>query len=265
VEGKVNGLLFLVLVGFKWESYTSLQRQIRRVSLHARPGGENWNTGTANMWASQFCHSQWMTKWDHRCLWIVGRMAKLRSPHVCSLIIANFSAAARVGGCRVFSFFYFFLFLFSCLFFIYFYLYFIFLFLFLFFIFSSCFYFLFIVPYFSVSLFLFILFLLFFLFHFHFSLLFLVIYFLLSTLFFVSISICYILSFLIFVPLLILLLFEMRCKFALTIIISWSSYKYLVWAIKTTCSDPFLICSETTFVFVRDETQNCSNYNSILF
>jgi hypothetical protein len=112
VDGKVNGLLFLVLVGFKWEAYTSLQRQIRRVSLHARPDGENWNTGTANMWASQFCHSQWMTKWDHRCLWIVGRMAKLRSPHVCSLIFANFSAAARVGGCRVFSFFLLFFFFF---------------------------------------------------------------------------------------------------------------------------------------------------------
>jgi hypothetical protein len=53
-------------------------------------------------------------------------------------------------------------------------------------------------------------------------------------------------------------LFEMRCKFVLIIIISCSGYKYLVRAIITTCSD-------TTFISVRDDTQNCSEDNRILF
>jgi hypothetical protein len=34
-------------------------------------------------------------------------------------------------------------------------------------------------------------------------------------------------------------LFEMRCKFVLSRIISCSGYKYLVRAIITTCSDPW--------------------------
>jgi hypothetical protein len=47
-------------------------------------------------------------------------------------------------------------------------------------------------------------------------------------------------------------LFKMRRKFVLAIIISCSGYKYLVRAIITTCSDH---CSDTTFVFVRDNTK----------
>jgi hypothetical protein len=92
------------------------------------------------------------------------------------------------------------------------------------------------------------------------SLFFLFIYFLLSTLFFVSISIFVLFPFK-YSPINIFL-FEMRCKFVLAIIISYSGYKYLVRAIITTCSDP---CSHNTFVFVRDDTQNCYDYNRILF
>jgi hypothetical protein len=45
-------------------------------------------------------------------------------------------------------------------------------------------------------------------------------------------------------------------------VISGSGYKYFVRVIITTCSDP---CSDTTFVFIRDDTQYCSHYNRILF
>jgi hypothetical protein len=54
----------------------------------------------------------------------------------------------------------------------------------------------------------------------------------------------------------------MRCKFVLARIISISDYKDLVRAIITTYSDP---CSDTTVGFVRDDTQNFSDYNQILF
>jgi hypothetical protein len=69
-------------------------------------------------------------------------------------------------------------------------------------------------------------------------------------------------SFLIFSRSLIFLFFEMRCKFVLARIISISDYKDLVRAIITTYSDP---CSDTTVGFVRDDTQNFSDYNQILF
>jgi hypothetical protein len=72
----------------------------------------------------------------------------------------------------------------------------------------------------------------------------------------------FILSFLIFSQSLIFLFYEMRCKFVLARIISISGYKYLVRAIITTCFDS---CFDTTVVFVRDNTQNCSDYNQILF
>jgi hypothetical protein len=54
-----------------------------------------------------------------------------------------------------------------------------------------------------------------------------------------SCSDSYILSFLIFFPPLIFLLFEMRCKFVLARLISCSSYKYIVHAILTL----YLFCS----------------------
>jgi hypothetical protein len=144
----------------------------------------------------------------------------------------------RAGGCGVcffLSFFFvcFFMFLSFYYFFLFLFYFFPFCFLFIFFIerffcFSFYLYFLSnIIFSISFSFFLLIIFLLFFLFHFSF--------YLLSTLF-VSICIFYILSFLIFFPL-IFLLFEMRCKVFLVIIISWSGYKYLVWAIITNCSD----------------------------
>jgi hypothetical protein len=64
----------------------------------------------------------------------------------------------------------------------------------------------------------------------------------------------------IFSPL-IFLLFQMRCKFVLVRIIS-CGYKCLVRVIIRIRYDP---CSDTIFVFVRDDTQNCSKYNQILF
>jgi hypothetical protein len=62
--------------------------------------------------------------------------------------------------------------------------------------------------------------------------------FLLSTFF--SISILYSVFFNIFSAL-IFLLFEIRCKFVLAIIISCAGYKYPIWAIITICSD---LCSD---------------------
>jgi hypothetical protein len=105
------------------------------------------------------------------------------------------------------------------------------------FCFSSCFSFTYIsfliLLFVSFFLSFFLLFLFYFLFHFYLSFLFIY-----STFnFFVYVSIFYI-FFLIFSQTLIFLLFEMRCKFILARIISCSGYKYLVWAIITTCSDP---------------------------
>jgi hypothetical protein len=132
--------------------------------------------------------------------------------------------------------------------------------------------FLFIYKSFSVFLFFFLFFIflwipfltLFFLFIFSFFLFnlfyvsFLFIYsFLLSTLFFPFFPFLYSFLFNIFSSLMFLLL-EMRCKFVLARVINCSGYKYLVRAMITTCSD-------NTSVFVRDDIQNCSDYNRILF
>jgi hypothetical protein len=172
-----------------------------------------------------------------------------------------------------FFFFSFFLFLFFLFLFLYFFFLFIFYFLFLYsFIFFSNFFsfyifllvlfftyiFCFIFSFFLFLLFIFILFLLFS--YFTISLYFLFIF----TFYFISFSIFifYILSFKIFFPPVIFLLFEMRCKFVHVKTISCFAYKYLVRAIITTCSDP---CPANTSVFVRDDTQNCSDYNRILF
>jgi hypothetical protein len=164
-------------------------------------------------------------------------------------------ARARVEGTEGFFSFLFFSFIFSCFFFIscffsLFLFYFLFLFLYLF-IFLS----------FFLFFFLFILFHLFFL-NFTFIALFFylfIFYFLLCFFYFHF----YILSFEIFSPPLILLLLEMRCKFVVVRIISCSGYKCFVRVIITICSDPFLIVMTLHFVFVRDDTQNCFDYNRI--
>jgi hypothetical protein len=115
------------------------------------------------------------------------------------------------------------------------------------FYFSSCFYFLFIFPYFFNFIFLFY----YISFIFLISLLFLFSFYLFFT-FYCIFLFLFLYSFLfnIFSPL-IFLLFEIRCKFVLARIISCSGYKCLVRVVITICSDP---CSDTTFVFVRDDT-----------
>jgi hypothetical protein len=169
------------------------------------------------------------------------------------------------------------------LFFIYFYFYFHFYSMFLLYIFSLgeyLFHFQWIFPlseYLFVSFPIFIFFSLFFLFHnlvgfifsfvFFFSPFFTIFPFSCSHLFrhfslYVSISILYSFIFNIFPPL-IILLFEMRCKFVLTRIISCSGYKYLVRAIITTCSDP---CSDLFwhYIYFFSRWQICCDYNMIL-
>jgi hypothetical protein len=170
-------------------------------------------------------------------------------------------------GPRFFSFLFFsiFLFLFYFLFlFLYFFifLFLVFLLVFLFYLYYRIFYVLFFLSLF-LFFFIFILFHLFFL-NFTFIALFFylfIFYFLLCFFYFHF----YILSFEIFFPPLILLLLEMRCKFVVVRIISCSGYKCFVRVIITICSDRFLIVLTLYFVFVRDDTQNCSDYNRILF
>ena len=50
------------------------------IENHSGWFGKNCNIRTANTDHSWICHSQWMTRWDHLCLWNVGPMAKLQRP-----------------------------------------------------------------------------------------------------------------------------------------------------------------------------------------
>ena len=59
----------------------------------SHPQGKNCNIRTANTDHSWICHSQWMTRWDHLCLWNVGPMAKLQKP----MFAVPFLQISRIG------------------------------------------------------------------------------------------------------------------------------------------------------------------------